>query len=542
MTIDTLFQKITRCLISTSIGVLLLISAAGAQSEVTYQSRNISGGINEKDEILEPNESTVLKNAILRSIGKSTKRAGSSLALNLTEVGGISALKHYYKLNDSTSRLLIESDNGWQMWDGTDIFDLTTTGTTANTEFFVAGNVAWRVNPSDNNVTYDGTDLSLSGNTNTEPPRGGAGLYHKGRVLIYRNTANPDYFWYSAVGPEVKDLKTFDRSVNAIKIDSGDNQELVALVEYGLTDNPGLLALKENSTYYIDTSASSPASWVISKLFSDVGCIARRTAVKIGGDVFFLSRDGSEVKVRTIQRTQFDKTNVTDIPLSDKIETTLSDISDANISKAAAIAYDGFYILSFPSGSSTVNDTTVVYDTITKSWVEFTGWAPAVYESYIDGNVEKLFYGDNTNTHVVELFTGTDDQGSAINYQEESQPIDMGAANFDKVWQSMEVTFAQTGSNDESVDVFVKLDDGGYTQLGSIDLNADLPTLPLQLPFMLKSGGVVRQTFDLSQFGRGRTLTWKIQQNSTGIGSGFERLGVFLWAFIENQEWEGEPQ
>lgn len=519
-------------------------STSHAQRKAVEQiSRDISGGLNERDEesSIADNESTVLQNAILRAVGKVAKRGGSTLTLDLTESGGIAALGNYYKLTDSTKRLMIESDNGWQQWDGTSITDLTTSGTTAGTEFMVAGDIAWRLNPSDDTVTYDGTDLSLSGNTNTDPPRSGAGLYHKGRVLLYRNASNPDYLWWSLVGPVVADLKTFDRAANVLKIDSGDNQELVAVLEYGLTDSPGLIALKERSIYYIDTSATDPASWVVSKIFNDIGCIARKTAVNVGSDIFFLSRDAGKIKIRTLQKTQFDKASVTDVPLSAKIEDTLADISNANISKATAVFYDGFYILSFPSGSSTTNDTTVVYDTITNSWVEFTGWLPAVYETFLVGSEELLFYGDTTNTHVVNVLTSdTDDQGTAINYLEESRKNDMGFPHHDKVWKDIEVAFKQTGSNGERVTIYAAHDDGGYTELGTVDLNADLLTLPFGLPATLRGGGIVRQTFDLSQEARGRTLKWKIQQNSTGIGSGFERLSVVLRAWIESQEWEGE--
>lgn len=505
-------------------------------------SRDISKGLNEKDEqsALDSAESTVLKNAVLRSVGKVSKRGGSSLFLNLTESGGVSALRHYYKLTDSTKRLLIESDNGWQVYNGSSVVDLTTSGTTAGTDFFVAGDSAWRVNPSDAVCTYDGTNLSLSGNLNTSPPYSEFGLYHNGRVLMWGNTTNKDYLYWSLVGPEVKYLKTFDRSANVHKIDSGDNQALVAVLEYGLTGAPGLIALKERSIYFIDTTDSDPANWTISKIFNDVGCIARRTALNVGADIFFLSRDAGKIKVRTIQKTINDKAQITDVPLSSKIESTLADISHANISKASAILYDGFYILSFPSGSSTTNDTTVVYDTITQSWVEYTGWLASVYETYLVGSQELLFYGDTTNTHVVKVLTGdTEDQSAAINYQEESRQYDMDYPQNDKVWKDLEVAFMQTGSGNEVADVYVQLDQGGYTKLGSIALNADLLTLPFELPAQLRSGGVVRQTFDLSQLGRGRTLKWKIQQNSTGVGSGFERLSVILRAWIEAQEWEG---
>ena len=80
--------------------ILFSTNQAEAQRRLIDQiSRDISAGLNERDEqsTIADRESTVLKNAILRAVGKASKRGGSTLTLNLTESGGIAALGHYYK-------------------------------------------------------------------------------------------------------------------------------------------------------------------------------------------------------------------------------------------------------------------------------------------------------------------------------------------------------------------------------------------------------------------------------------------------------------
>jgi len=529
--------------------ILLLITSIGyAADEITIQSQDISGGVNEfdRESLIKDNQSTVLKNAIIRKNGIATKRSGITEISSNTTTSTVNAVSHYYKLGDADKRLCVQYDNDLDVYDGTswtaDVFtDLTVSG---ECEMFTAGDYLWFVSPNMATRIYNFTDLTESGGTINDPPDSKAGIYHKGRVFLWGNNSNRDYLWYSAVGPDISDLFTFDRVSNALKIDSGDNQELIAVLEYGLTGNESLLALKEGSTYQIDTSDSTPGNWSIVKLF-DYGCIARRTAVRVGQDVFFLSRDGGKYKIRTVSRTQYDTINIGVVPLSNEVEDILSDVSDAYIKNACAFFYDGYYILSFPSGSSTYNNKIVVYDTQRSAWIEWTGWTPSQFASFVRDNVEELYFGsDKAETKIYRALNGTDDDGTAINYQEESKQWTLGQPSTTKNWKNIEFEF--TGqSSDYYVDIYIKLDEGGWTQIKNyngnrLNLYVDTPKLPQTLPFNLVEPGVIRQTYDLSQLGRSRGLKWKISHNETGLGEDFQRLGVFLRGWVNKPVWEGE--
>jgi hypothetical protein len=527
---------------------LIVCGTAIAQTEIVLKSQDISGGINEYDResLIADNQSTVLKNANIREGGIARKRDGCVEISGNTTASTVIALANYYKLGDATKRLCVVYGTNMDVYNGTvwddNVFtDLTCSGAL---EMFTAGDYLWFVSPNMNTRAYNFTTLTESGNSNGEAPQCSAGIYHKGKVLLWGNGTYRDYLWWSATGPAMKDLMTFDQATNAHKIDSGDNQDLIAVLDYGMSGNEGLIALKEKSTYYIDTSQADPADWSIVKLFNS-GCVARRTAQKVGNDIYFLSRDGATYKVKTISRTQYDTINIGNVPLSNPVSDLLADVSDVYISNACAIFYDDYYILAFPSGTSAYNDKIIVYDTQKQSWIEYTGWYPSQFSTFVRSSVEELYFGqDKAFAEIFRAFSGTDDDGTAINYQEESKQWTFDAPEVTKNWKNIEFEFAGQGGH-YSPELYIKLDDGDWEQLLNsngdvLDLYVVTPTLPIYLPFTLVTPGIIRQTYEITEYGRGRGIKWKIVHNETGLSSDFERLGVYLRGWVNKQEWEGE--
>ena len=80
--------------------------------------------------------------------------------------------------------------------------------------------------------------------------------------------------------------------------------------------------------------------------------------------------------------------------------------------------------------------------------------------------------------------------------------------------------------------VSAAIDGGSFTQVGTLELDAGLPTLPVDLPFDLGGENLVRGKFDLENLGRGRDIQIKITE-STSAGD-VEVLGYVITAFIEN--------
>ena len=539
-------MKVGKLFLTTTL-LLTICSFAYGANEQLISSQDISGGVNEfdRESLIKDNQSTVLQNATIRELGKAKKRDGITEISDNTTASTVLALHSYYKLGDATKRLCMIEGTNMDVWNGTvwtaDVFtDLTVSG---DAEMFTAADYLWIVSPNMNTRAYNFTDLTESSNGNTNPPQSKSGLYHNGRILLWGNGSNRDYLWWSSVALDLTTAMTFDQASNAHKIDSGDNQDLVAVVEYGITGNAGLVAFKENSTYYINTLEADPADWTISRMFNE-GCVARRTAVKVGSDIFFLSRDGETYKVRILSRTRYDTVNLGVLPLSNEVSTILADVSDAYVENACAIYYDDYYILAFPSSTTAYNDKIVVYDTQRKAWIEWTGWTPSQFATYIRSSVEELYFGnDAALAEVFRALDGDTDDGTAITYQEESKQWTLRSPHITKNWKEIDFEFTGLDDNYEA-DVYVKLDETDWEQLknsagGVMNLKEELPTLPIALPFDLETPGVKRQTYDLSQFGRSHGIKWKIVSDDS-VGSSFERLGVYMTGWANKPTWEGE--
>jgi len=81
----------------------------------------------------------------------------------------------------------------------------------------------------------------------------------------------------------------WDKTVNGLRVGTGEGDPIVALISYQETL---LLVFKESSIWIVDTADAAPANWIVRKLTGEVGCTAPETVVQMGQDVVFMSRHG----------------------------------------------------------------------------------------------------------------------------------------------------------------------------------------------------------------------------------------------------------
>jgi len=131
----------------------------------------------------------------------------------------------------------------------------------------------------------------------------------------------------------------------------------------------------KNSSYVIDTNpvpaTAAPtipaaSTFSIRTISTSSGCLSHGSIAQVGEDLYYLSRTG----VRSIRRTMEENMIASDVGIiSYPIQDVIDQINWAKADIATGIFWRGRYILSFPTGASLTNDTTIVYNTNTQSWM-----------------------------------------------------------------------------------------------------------------------------------------------------------------------------
>jgi hypothetical protein len=147
----------------------------------------------------------------------------------------------------------------------------------------------------------------------------------------------------------------------------------------------------KNSCYVVDTGGSPAASgtvpttanYTIRTISASTGCVAHGSIAQVGEDLFFLSRTG----VRSIRRTMEENMVASDVGvISYPIQDVIDKINWAKVENATAVFWNNRYLLSVPTGTSEVNDTTLCYNTNTQSW---TGvWRGKITDNLFDSGVK----------------------------------------------------------------------------------------------------------------------------------------------------------
>lgn len=231
----------------------------------------------------------------------------------------------------------------------------------------------------------------MSSTSSTEQTPGGGGLTLHGS------------------GPEIFPVLNF--------IDAGDDNSPVTGL--GVIQDR-LVVFKQNGIYTIDGNDASNMQVFVAQ--ADTGCIAPKTIVNVGGNIFFLGRvDG----VPAVFSFDGDRTE----PLSYAIEPTLK-ANMANVGKTdqksvdeqpTACRYRGCYMLSYVTASGSPSTwETAILDTKPPQprWMFWDGLSPLCWIPWNGpGDTGQMYYGDAINGYVVQIDTGSQDNqsGSAVN-------------------------------------------------------------------------------------------------------------------------------
>jgi hypothetical protein len=150
--------------------------------------------------------------------------------------------------------------------------------------------------------------------------------------------------------------------------------------------------------------------------FSSEGCIAQRSLANCDNLVCYLGFDG----IYCFDGLTARKLNK---PLNEYIK---DNINPTYASLSCGDYFDDKYLLSIPTGESTVPNVTIYYD-FTNNTYGIYSFSFSCYSKWDKGSDGlQLKGGSNTEGRVYSVFSGTNDDDSAITCYDSSEPLDFG--------------------------------------------------------------------------------------------------------------------
>ena len=272
--------------------------------------------------------------------------------------------------------------------------------------------------------------VALAGSPNT----GKYCITHKNYVFIAGNSTNPTYLYFS----DIDDATTWP-SANFIDIHTNDGQIIT-----GLASNSDVLGVFKYDTKgtrksVVGLFGSVSSEFYTKTLNTNFSAVNHYSIISAPNSVLFLDREGW-VETNFVNFNRID---------SSRMETSLGTINQQYIQNSVGAYLDNQAILSFPTGSSTINDTTLIYDLEDKTFTKHSGFNPGCYFLSTESYTPELYFGDQTaNSSVFTWDSGTSDNGQAIDWTIESAEIPIKKYFFKKRLKYLYAFFESTGDYD----------------------------------------------------------------------------------------------
>lgn len=254
-------------------------------------------------------------------------------------------------------------------------------------------------------------------------------VYYKNRLIGINQAAN-------VAISDPGDVLHFTPFTSALTAALGNGDPLTALCPMGQDS----LVLASETQVLAITGLSVPdqAVWQLQQITSEYGCIAPRSMVQVGKDVWFLSRAG----VISLRQTDYGINQGVAVPMSMDIQRKVDEIDWRNASTACAAWYGNKFICAVPlkgQSGTPKNNCLLVYNFLTKSWDHFwegTNLSPIQFSRLTIGRDEKLCWIDN----------------------------DGSVKFFDQIgWEDIELTFDDPGYTYVSVPIEMSLTTRAYS-------------------------------------------------------------------------------
>ena len=360
----------------------------------------------------------------------------------------------------------------------------------------MAGNNWWRFVPGDMGNPQDLGNTAGTGSDS--PPGSDVGTFFRNRAWILKND---ELFWSDAFPTDYS--VAFNTGTNAYRIPVGTERAVLGIRDLGM------VVAGENAIWSINPSVTPAAADKAEKIL-DTGCAEGKTFIQGADDIYFLARDG----VRGLFRTQQDKIQLgRSEPLSFSIKEEVDSLNWAAIDKAVAIWFDNKYFISVPVDGSSSNNEVWIYYPSAQAWVIVSGWNIAGWARVTLNGQEQLYGIHSTDDIVYRCWNGTDDAGTNITYTEIGRKETIGQP-LKRKWGGEVVVKCRATSG--TLTVFASFDDGGFNQLGTIDLSGNLVDFPWTFPVSWSAANVAYGKFPIDAYGSWYFMQLKLVHSGAG--------------------------
>lgn len=253
---------------------------------------------------------------------------------------------------------------------------------------------------------------------NTGGQKGSMIIYAMSRLFVAGDSANPSRIYYSAGGSQIDDFSTGNGG-GWVDVSKNDGDSISSIKFY----QNHIVIFKHKSVWQFDfTSAGLPQLQLIT---NEVGCESHRTVQIVNNDLWFLAKKDGRAAVYSLGNVQnyFNALRTTEKSLPISSGSYLDSANLTYLQNSCAYYFRNLYVLCVPHGGSSTNNKAFPYDSRFGSWLgRWDNINANAFFSYQDasGN-EELYYGSDITGYAVKMFTGTDDNGTAISWQIQSK-------------------------------------------------------------------------------------------------------------------------
>lgn len=292
-------------------------------------------------------------------------------------------------------------------------------------------------------------------------PAGKWGVWYRNYLVVGGVTAYPNRIYIS----NLNDPETFT-AADYIDIEPGDGDVLTGAIIGGADK---VFFTKGNSIHYMTGAGTNTFS--VYPLVRDFGIASHNSLINVGADVWGMTPDG---RIMSLLKNQYGLYSGQDMA-SDYLETTQKTINQTATDKAVATFFDGYVIFAVPTGSATLPNTVLVYDTIApipsnkSKWTKITGWDVTSFDKNTTSGSEELYMGDS-NTDQVFAWRGNTDDGTVITAIWEGPELEFESVGSPKRFRQLKLTGYPLGDYD--VQAYASVDNGAYTNIGALNLSA----------------------------------------------------------------------
>jgi len=174
------------------------------------------------------------------------------------------------------------------------------------------------------------------------------------------------------IASDILDQNTYDQIENNFRIASGGADYVVAIQPFA-EDN---VVVFNRNTIHLIRGVSQPLKDVsVQEVTREVGCIARKTVVQVGNQIFFLSDNG----VYSVNFEDLYNLRGASIPMSESILPLIQRINPDYIANCVATYHDNRYYIAVPLDAATENNAILIYNFLNQGWesldiIEQNGW------------------------------------------------------------------------------------------------------------------------------------------------------------------------